>query len=59
MTTTPRWRRSSRSQNGGDCVELSHTLDAVRDSKNPAGTPLPVTNVAALLNDIKHGRFDR
>jgi len=59
MTTTLRWRKSRRSQNGGTCVELAHTLDAVRDSKNPTGTALPVTNVATLLNEIKHGRFDR
>jgi Domain of unknown function (DUF397) len=29
------WRRSSRSGDTGDCVELDATLTAVRDSKNP------------------------
>ena len=32
------WRKSSRSENGGSCVELRNTLDAVRDSKNPGPT---------------------
>ena len=38
MTEPLRWRRSSHSASGSDCVELAHTLDAVRDSKNPAAT---------------------
>lgn len=41
MTEPLRWRRSSHSQSGSDCVELAHTLDAIRDSKNP-GTALAV-----------------
>lgn len=32
----PRWRKSSASAPEADCVELVNTLDAVRDSKNPA-----------------------
>jgi hypothetical protein len=28
------WRRSSRSENDANCVELRNTLDHVRDSKN-------------------------
>ncbi|MFC7613466.1 DUF397 domain-containing protein [Actinokineospora soli] len=29
------WRKSSRSGNQSDCVELRRDLSAVRDSKNP------------------------
>ncbi|GDY31667.1 DUF397 domain-containing protein [Gandjariella thermophila] len=54
----PRWRKSSYSQTNGACVEVSHTLDAVRDSKNPAGPALRV-DVAAFLRAVKEGRFDR
>ena len=51
-----RWRKSSRSGgNGGDCVELAHTRDAVRDSKNPGG-PVLAGNVDALLAAIRTGR---
>jgi Domain of unknown function (DUF397) len=38
MTAPPRWRRSTRSVNGSSCVELAHTRDAIRDSKNPTAT---------------------
>ncbi|WP_433528378.1 DUF397 domain-containing protein [Micromonospora sp. CA-263727] len=43
------WRKSTRSGNGGDCVEVATNLldreDAVlvRDSKNPQGGHLAVT----------------
>ncbi|MEV2241052.1 DUF397 domain-containing protein [Micromonospora sp. NPDC049891] len=43
------WRKSTRSGNGGDCVEVATNLlgrqDAVlvRDSKNPHGGHLAVT----------------
>ncbi|WP_329616977.1 DUF397 domain-containing protein [Streptomyces brevispora] len=50
MTTeSPRWFKSSYSDNGGQCVEVATNLVAscgivpVRDSKNPGG---PVLNVA-------------
>jgi Domain of unknown function (DUF397) len=43
----PRWRKSSRSGNGGgDCVEVARNLPgtvAVRDSKDPHGPVLTVT----------------
>jgi hypothetical protein len=58
MTTPRRWRRSSRSVSGSDCVELAHTLDAVRDSKNPA-TPLTVPTLTAFLTAVRCGRLDR
>ncbi|HEU5475122.1 MAG TPA: DUF397 domain-containing protein [Actinophytocola sp.] len=56
--TNPRWRKSSKSDTGGSCVELAHTLDAVRDSKNADGptlrAPLP-----ALLTAVRTGRLAR
>ncbi|MDI3405781.1 DUF397 domain-containing protein [Streptomyces cavernicola] len=49
MTTeSPRWFKSSYSENGGVCVEIAANLVAthgvvpVRDSKNPAGPALNV-----------------
>ncbi|MFJ4896147.1 DUF397 domain-containing protein [Streptomyces sp. NPDC088727] len=51
MTTeSPRWFKSSYSENGGQCIEVAanlvDSLDIVpvRDSKEPTG---PVLNVAA------------
>lgn len=52
-----RWRTSSFSNgNGGACVEIAGTLNAVRDSKNPNGGVLRL-DLAALLTDIKSGRL--
>jgi hypothetical protein len=53
-----RWRKSSRSDSGGSCVELAHTLGAVRDSKNPGGPVLAVP-VSALLATVKDGKLHR
>jgi hypothetical protein len=53
-----RWRKSSFSQPNGECVELTAALDAVRDSKNPAGPTLTIRTLPTLLNHIKEGRFD-
>lgn len=50
-----RWRKSSYSSEEGDCAELAHTLNAVRDSKNPGGPTLGV-DVRGLLAAIKDGR---
>ncbi|MGW1409351.1 DUF397 domain-containing protein [Streptomyces sp. NPDC002403] len=51
MTTeSPRWFKSSFSENGGQCIEVAANLVAplgvvpVRDSKNPGG---PVLNTSA------------
>ncbi|WP_329518524.1 DUF397 domain-containing protein [Spirillospora sp. NBC_01491] len=60
MTTPlslPRWRKSSHSGNGGECVETA-VLDGtvgVRDSKNPAGPVLTLTgdDWATLLATLK------
>jgi Domain of unknown function (DUF397) len=56
--TRPHWRKSSHSQSNGACVELSRTLDEIRDSKNPAGPTLRV-DAAALVRAVKSGRLDR
>jgi hypothetical protein len=52
------WRKSRRSANSQNCVELCNTLDRVRDSKNVTGPALR-GNVPALVRDIQAGRFDR
>jgi hypothetical protein len=35
MTKDRRWRKSSYSNSGQECIELPGDLAAVRDSKNP------------------------
>ena len=44
-TIDPRWRKSSKSGNGGQCVEVADHDNRVmvRDSKNPEGTKLAFT----------------
>lgn len=56
MTTAIRWRKSSRSGQDTNCVELAHTGDAVRDSKNPPGPTLTI-NTHDLLAAIKSSRL--
>ncbi|TBO60837.1 DUF397 domain-containing protein [Streptomyces kasugaensis] len=53
MTTeSPRWFKSSYSENGGACVEVAANLAAsrgivpVRDSKDPRGPVLTITPAA-------------
>ncbi|MEU9050381.1 DUF397 domain-containing protein [Streptomyces sp. NPDC048384] len=62
MTTeSPRWFKSSYSDNGGACIEVAGNLIAsrgvvpVRDSKNPSGPILGVSEDAwtAFLNMVK------
>jgi hypothetical protein len=56
MTSPVRWRKSSRSGSQSNCVEVAHTLDLVRDSKNPDG---PVLKMGpGFLAAVKAGRFD-
>jgi hypothetical protein len=59
QTGRVRWRKSSRSGGtNGNCVELAHTLGAVRDSKNPDGPPLRV-ELGAMLDAVKADRLTR
>lgn len=55
MATERTWRKSSRSENGGSCVELRGSLDAVRDSKNRTGATLRA-DVPALIAAVKQDR---
>lgn len=58
MTTVPeRWRKSSRSGQDSNCVELSNA-NAVRDSKNPTGPRLAVS-LSSLLAAVKSGDLAR
>ncbi|OLF09592.1 DUF397 domain-containing protein [Actinophytocola xanthii] len=52
------WRKSSRSESAGQCVEVRGDLAALRDSKDPAGHPLCLA-LGRLLTEVKAGRFDR
>lgn len=51
-----RWRKSSLSSGQDTCVELAHTRDAVRDSKNPHAPALAV-DTTGLLDAIRSGRL--
>jgi hypothetical protein len=57
MTTDTDWRKSSRSQNSTDCVEVHRALMAVRDSKNPSG-PVLVADLGALVAAVRSGQLD-
>ncbi len=52
-----RWRKSSRSQDQGACVELANT-GAVRDSKNPNGPRLAL-EVRGLIAAVKADSLTR
>ncbi|MFJ6568962.1 DUF397 domain-containing protein [Streptomyces sp. NPDC091292] len=65
-TVSPRWFKSSYSENGGACLEVaanlavSHGVVPVRDSKNPAGPVLsvPAGAFTGFVSGIKAGEFD-
>lgn len=66
MTTeSPRWYKSSYSDNGGTCVEVAANLVAscgvvpVRDSKSPSGPVLNVSTDAfsSFVASIQAGEF--
>lgn len=53
-----RWRKSTRTGPNGNCVELAHTLDRVRDSKDPGGPVLPA-DIPSLVAAVKTGLLDQ
>ncbi|KIE26338.1 toxin-antitoxin system, toxin component [Streptomyces sp. MUSC 125] len=66
MTTeSPRWFKSSYSNNGGNCIEVATNLVApcgvvpVRDSKNPSGPvlDLPAEAFSSFVTGVKAGGF--
>jgi hypothetical protein len=59
MTHGPhRWRKSSHSGQGTNCVELSADLRHLRDSKNPTGPTLRA-DLTTLLTNVKAGHIAR
>ncbi|MGI8312433.1 DUF397 domain-containing protein [Saccharopolyspora hattusasensis] len=52
------WIKSSYSSANGDCVELTTTLDEIRDSKDPHGPTLSV-DVSTFVRAVQQRRFDR
>lgn len=57
--TASRWRKSTRSGQQTNCVELAHTLDRIRDSKVPVGGGTLRADVVALLAAVKAGALHR
>ncbi|MFC9157089.1 DUF397 domain-containing protein [Streptomyces bauhiniae] len=62
MTTeSPRWFKSSYSNNGGNCIEVATNLLPihVRDSKVPAGSvlELPAAAFASFVTGVKNGHL--
>jgi hypothetical protein len=57
-----RWRKSSHSTAGNNCVEVAQagTAVGVRDSKNPAAGHLTFSgnDWGKFLADVKHGACD-
>lgn len=54
---THRWRKSSYTGTNGNCVEVAHTKNLVRDSKNPG--PTLRVDMGALLATIKTNQLGR
>ncbi|WP_327384895.1 DUF397 domain-containing protein [Streptomyces sp. NBC_01207] len=65
MTETPRWFKSSYSNNGGNCIEVAAPLAGslgtvpVRDSKNPGGPVLQFATpaFASFVASVKAEEF--
>lgn len=56
MTTIdPRWRKSTRSQQQTNCVEVRNDLGAVQDTKHRG--PHLAVDVRALVDAIRAGRI--
>jgi hypothetical protein len=53
------WRKSSHSTNTESCVELSNTLHAMRDSKNPDGPVLSIAALTEFVRMVRSGQLDR
>jgi hypothetical protein len=53
------WRKSSKSNSDGTCVEVRHDLAALRDSKESEGQQLAAPTLAVFIKGVKDGRFDR
>ena len=57
------WRKSRRSNNGGNCVEIGRNLRgivAVRDSKDPDGPKIIVSPAGwqSFTASVRAGRYD-
>ncbi|MBB5156729.1 DUF397 domain-containing protein [Saccharopolyspora phatthalungensis] len=63
MSTTPEWRKSSRSGQGNNCVEVATNQPGtalVRDSKLGEASPILSTtpqSFAAFIDAVKSDRF--
>ncbi|HEX5740473.1 MAG TPA: DUF397 domain-containing protein [Pilimelia sp.] len=63
QNTRVTWKKSTRSNGSGDCVEVAALPDGrrlVRDSKDPAGPVLTFTPTEwkAFLDGARDGEFD-
>ncbi|MGW5333808.1 DUF397 domain-containing protein [Streptomyces bauhiniae] len=64
-TVSPRWFKSSYSDNGGNCIEVAtnllpaHGIVPVRDSKHRAGPvlELPAAAFSSFVTGVKNGHF--
>jgi hypothetical protein len=55
IMTTDSWKKSSHSQDGGDCVEIRADLGAVRDTKNPDQSIQ--ADIRALTSAVRNGHL--